>query len=946
MAQATLPELLDLKKPNLSQENFGEIKEAIETLNPEYGNIYSSQGFSGQYYSFKNYSQLKNFLETLGFPKNTPDKYYGIVIDNWYESATPALEYSSETITEVPRPTGPAATTLTSEQLENLGENAEKRSQQKADIQARERQAIKDYIKQNEERIAKAKSLQEKLKDKVVYAKVVIPESEKLSQDEQQKLKVLINKANNDTPIAGKLLTPKQELIDDFTLEIEKKLEPVLKDLPEKEKEIIARTYAVEIVEKIANPETVVDERVQTVILDNIAKPKQEAVTKILQKNDELITLAKNGAVLIATKQNDDFSALEKITANLVGPKIASKILRTQNYQVTFSEVQVQGETTHTVRFGELNQNQIQILTQENGVLTTLQQYGQQFGYDKVNSVFTNYAGTFLKEKIESLSAGNVIKKAYKDPIIQSIFARYGMADPVVWQAVGQSRFVGLVMKIAPDTAGPILNIAGRLSGSEYVTGIVSLSGGAVGAGLAAQTAATTASVTLTGGIMAGEAFAGGAGGAAAGAAAGSTIAPIIGTAIGAAVGALFGKAASAAKVWWTKHKDEVKPVLAVLGTLAAIRFLGVGPGLGVGAVATFGLMGTAGIATIATGAFGVLGFIGRSVGIAVATPVIITLLVIPPLVAFIMLVINNSAYVVPPAPPSTTGSEVITSPYIDIIKTPNPPGPFENSDLPLTVEYTVEIKAKKSNLTNVSINYECAVLKKDGSAVCPKSEPEIPTTVENGISPTTSFKFTYKHTYNALSYTDSFITDTITVNADTIEQDGITAAGSATIKIGEPPEDCPSIWPTSHGRISQGAISRQGFSHHTTESIDVAVGNTGVFATHTGTVVMAERDSCYGNRVRIKSNCNGKDFISQYAHLEGISVRNGQAVTMGQSIGLSGNTGSCTTGPHLHYEFRYYPDGKPSFPGNPPFMMKPYIPENIKRGCSDEYDGGCGVSF
>ncbi len=756
----------------------------LEELRQEFEKFYDQDNKPIRVYD----SQLQKFNERIHSPeididpKLTP-KELGIKFEEWFE----LLNNTQTTTTDIPQ--YEAQTTTTGLDLETKIEQAEKRNQQKTIIEAREKQAVEDYIKQNEERIAKAKSLQEKLKDKVVYAKVVIPEEEKLTQDEQKELEVLVTKAKNDAPVAGKVLTPKQELIDDFTLEIEKKLESVLKDLPEKEKEIIARTYAVEIVEKIANPE-VVDERVQTVILDNIAKPKQEVVTKILQKDEELITLAKNGAVLIATKQNDDFSALEKITANLVGPKIASKILGKQNYQVTFSAVLVQGETTHTVQFGELNQQNIHELSQENIVLAKIQQHGQQFGYDKINSVFT----TYLKGKVESLPAGSVIKKAYKDPIIQSIFARYGMAEPVVWQAAGQSRFVGLVMKIAPDTAGPILNMAGRISGSEFVTPIVSLSGGAIGAGLAAQTAATTASVTFTGGIMAGEAFAGGAGAAAAGAQTGAVLGggtplSIAFAAIGAAVGALFGKAISAAKVWWTKHKDDVKPVLAVLTTIGAIRFLGVGPGLGVGALATFGLMGTAGIATITTGAFGVLGFIGRSIGIAIATPVIITLLVIPPLVAFIMLVINNSAYIVPLG--SNLSSIGADNPYMLVTKTAIPTK-IENPTGSATVQvsYLVTIKALKENLVNVKIvSSKCNVVTKDRSIECPPEDiPELSTTLS--ISPTSPYTFTFYGEYDS-KYSDSLIYDSVTVSAETSSGETITTSGSATVCIGNCPTDC-----------------------------------------------------------------------------------------------------------------------------------------------------------
>lgn len=48
--------------------------------------------------------------------------------------------------------------------------------------------------------------------------------------------------------------------------------------------------------------------------------------------------------------------------------------------------------------------------------------------------------------------------------------------------------------------------------------------------------------------------------------------------------------------------------------------------------------------------------------------------------------------------------------------------------------------------------------------------------------------------------------------------------------------------------------------------------------------------------------------YISHYAHCSGSPVRAGQSVTQGQVVAYSGNTGSATTGPHLHWEVM--PDG------------------------------------
>ena len=56
-----------------------------------------------------------------------------------------------------------------------------------------------------------------------------------------------------------------------------------------------------------------------------------------------------------------------------------------------------------------------------------------------------------------------------------------------------------------------------------------------------------------------------------------------------------------------------------------------------------------------------------------------------------------------------------------------------------------------------------------------------------------------------------------------------------------------------------------------------------------------------YGKYVRIK-HVDG--YITLYAHLSEISVREGQTVVKGQIIGKSGSSGN-STGPHLHFEVR-----------------------------------------
>lgn len=86
-------------------------------------------------------------------------------------------------------------------------------------------------------------------------------------------------------------------------------------------------------------------------------------------------------------------------------------------------------------------------------------------------------------------------------------------------------------------------------------------------------------------------------------------------------------------------------------------------------------------------------------------------------------------------------------------------------------------------------------------------------------------------------------------------------------------------------------------------EGIDfTAPVGTPVYATGDGTITTAEyNNGGYGNIVKIN---HGYTYVTIYAHLSKIKVKNGQKVKRGEVIGTVGNTGK-STAPHLHYEVR-----------------------------------------
>lgn len=85
---------------------------------------------------------------------------------------------------------------------------------------------------------------------------------------------------------------------------------------------------------------------------------------------------------------------------------------------------------------------------------------------------------------------------------------------------------------------------------------------------------------------------------------------------------------------------------------------------------------------------------------------------------------------------------------------------------------------------------------------------------------------------------------------------------------------------------------------------IDIAEGrcnNSPIVSAVEGTVSYSGDMGGYGLVVFVD---HGNGLQTRYAHLSGITVRTGQKVSRGATVGFLGSTGD-STGPHLHYETR-----------------------------------------
>lgn len=86
---------------------------------------------------------------------------------------------------------------------------------------------------------------------------------------------------------------------------------------------------------------------------------------------------------------------------------------------------------------------------------------------------------------------------------------------------------------------------------------------------------------------------------------------------------------------------------------------------------------------------------------------------------------------------------------------------------------------------------------------------------------------------------------------------------------------------------------------HH---GIDIAAPyGTKTRASRSGQVIYVGYNSLLGNHVEIK---HFSGYTTKYGHLSVITVRRGQSVSQGSTVGLVGSTGR-STGAHLHFEIR-----------------------------------------
>lgn len=104
--------------------------------------------------------------------------------------------------------------------------------------------------------------------------------------------------------------------------------------------------------------------------------------------------------------------------------------------------------------------------------------------------------------------------------------------------------------------------------------------------------------------------------------------------------------------------------------------------------------------------------------------------------------------------------------------------------------------------------------------------------------------------------------------------------------------------------RPTRGMISSRFDMDRKHFGTDIAANpNESVLATMDGTVILSTYTAETGYLIGVQHN---QDFVSVYKHCGSLLKKEGDVVKGGEAIALVGNSGTLSTGPHLHFELWY----------------------------------------
>ena len=590
------------------------------------------------------FKKIKLKLIDLGIPEDTPDKYFGIVIENWYENFTEAPEYVAQT-----------QTTVSEKANEDIFRDAEYREKTAKEARERAKTDVDRGIKKQQE------LYEQFFKGKKV---VVVPTEEiptvELTKEDKEKLFTASQEAKENP--AGTRDFVKEKIVESVqssSPEYQKGVtEPVIEKTAVSITENLRSTPDWKTPDEIPSKIPVMNPVSPIVALTMLEDAKLKGLITDEQARKMSVEMAQNFALGLEAENTINFAGAnavfgQNIAASFYGPADGHvtqfEIAENQEEQRDEGvELDLEGIYDNGKKFYDIwNKIRSGTTTTEEVVSTSLTYvptYAQPIyattaaktttvlakALPIVGGVYGFRQGALLSQWARSgqplISAGNqqMLRLLTSRAGIQEITSASMLtfSKPFVFQSgklslvfvTGANQATGAQVAMGGVKFGEKwLGLVGAKGGTQAVVGTVTAQAGtkiAVG-----TSSFLTKALTFLGGLgswaTAGLSF---------------------------VAGWILGKIIE--KIDWTKVKKFFKEVLGPLLLVGGgIMFGAPVLGLAAGGLA-FGVARGATLAGIGAGIWGFFGAIGSAFIISISTPIIITLLVLPPLVAFIMLML------------------------------------------------------------------------------------------------------------------------------------------------------------------------------------------------------------------------------------------------------------------------------------------------------------------
>ena len=126
-------------------------------------------------------------------------------------------------------------------------------------------------------------------------------------------------------------------------------------------------------------------------------------------------------------------------------------------------------------------------------------------------------------------------------------------------------------------------------------------------------------------------------------------------------------------------------------------------------------------------------------------------------------------------------------------------------------------------------------------------------------------------------------------------------------MKLKKPLAHCVITQPFGVNYVRKGFYKKLGYPNDTHQGLDLRLtSDAKIFAVTSGRVENGFSKTG-GNFIKLYHEEEGITYKFRYFHLEKHLVKNNEYVRAGQLIAIGGNTGTATTGPHLHLDLRVY---------------------------------------